>query len=70
MSLEHWVWFSTLQIDKRTMHRLLYRFADPQRIYEATESELRETGLGEAARKAVSMKRNLNYARDVISYWW
>lgn len=68
MSLEHWVWFSTLQIDKRTMHRLLYRFADPQRIYEATESELRETGLGETARKAVSMKRNLNYARDVISY--
>ena len=66
MSLEHWVWLSSLKIDKRLMHRLLERFVDPQHIYEATALELRDLHLG-TAQNIILQTRDLKNAKDIIS---
>ena len=68
MSIEHWVWLSSLRMDRRLMHRLLDRFADPQRVYEATEPELRDLALGQRAQRIVLQTRDLRFARNVISF--
>ncbi len=66
MSLEHWVWLSSLRINKRWMHRLLERFVDPQRVYEATALELRDLQLG-TAQNVILQARDLQTAKDIIS---
>ena len=68
MSLEHWIWLSNLRIDKRLMHRLLDRFIDPQRIYEATETELQDVELGSAILKTILLSRDLKCAREIRSF--
>ncbi len=68
MSLEHWVWLTQLQIDRRLMHRLLDRFAEPQRIYEATEQELHGLELSRGVRETILHDRSLHAAKSIVAW--
>lgn len=68
MSVEHWVWLSNLRIDRRLMHRLLDRFIDAQRVFEATEAELCEVSLSQTAQRTVLLSRDLKYAQNIVSF--
>ena len=67
MSLEHWVWLSCLQIDRRSLHTLLDYFVEPQRVYEATARELEPVRLSRGARDTVLKKHDLKEARAILS---
>ena len=63
--MRHWVWLSTIGLSITSEHILLDRYEDPERIYEASEDDLRELlPPGEAA--AVLSRRSLGYADKVL----
>ena len=66
MSMRHWIWLSTIGLPIKSSLRLLERFENPARVYDACENELK-TVLSASEMKVIQARRSLVYADHVLT---
>ncbi len=65
MSLRHWIWLSTIGLPPKSELALLDRFETPEKIYDASETDLK-TVLSSGAVGAMLSHKSLGYADEVL----
>ncbi|WP_165998582.1 DNA-processing protein DprA [Bacillus sp. Cs-700] len=65
--MERWIWLSSIpHIGPVTQKKLLGAFGNPERVYHASPSELKEIGISPRAREAIAAARSLEKSKRIL----
>ncbi len=65
--MEHWIWLSSIpNVGPVTQKKLLAAFGTPERVYDASSSELKVKGVSRRAREALQAARSLERPKQIL----
>ncbi|PFG15146.1 DNA-processing protein DprA [Bacillus sp. es.036] len=65
--MERWIWLSSIPyVGPITQKKLLGTFGNPERVYNASPSELKEVGIPRRAREAIEATRSLEKSKRIL----